>query len=326
MPHTAAHDTFCRVGVVYSNCIVCGGPELLSLERYHAAHLVRCGTCDLVFSGRRPDDAELAEHYRDYGLAWFDSEITRQRYRELLDSLEPYRKTNRILDMGCGAGYFLDEAAKRGWEAYGSEFGELPLELSRGRGFTVVPAPLTPASFPADHFDVITSFEVVEHVRDPRAEAETLARLLRPGGLFYCTTPNFDALTRRLLGPRWRVIEYPEHLIYFTAQTLTSWLTGFGFVQPQVASTGLSPDEILRVAKQRRGSPDAGAEPAVASADPATDANADEPGGFDQRLRRLLDGQPALERSKAGINQALTRFGAGDTLKGRFVLGAPSGR
>lgn len=325
MPHTAAHDTFCRVGTVYDKCIVCDGVPLHALPRYHAAHLVRCGNCGLVFSGRRPDDAELAAHYRDYGTAWFDSEITRQRYRELLDSFEPYRRSNRILDMGCGAGYFLEEAAERGWEAYGSEFGELPLEMSRGRGFTVVPAPLTDDSFPAGHFDVVTSFEVVEHLRDPLDEARVLASLLRPGGLFYCTTPNFDAATRRLLGPSWQVIEYPEHLIYFTADTLTSWLDRFGFIRQEVTTSGLSPDAVLRRVRQRVGSkpqapPAGGSQENLPSPPSAAEAGTTQPpGGIDQRLRLLLNGHPALERSKAEVNRALTRFHAGDTLKGRFV-------
>lgn len=300
----------------YSSCIVCGGRKLRPLVRYQSAYLVRCGDCELIFSSRRPSDAELAEHYRSYGTAWFDSEITRRRYRELLDGFEPFRKTNRILDMGCGAGYFLEEASKRGWEAYGSEFGELPLELSRGRGFTVVPAPLTEDSFPADQFDVITSFEVVEHLRDPIDEARVLSRLLREHGLFYCTTPNFDALTRRLLGSRWQVIEYPEHLIYFTAATLTRWLAGSGFICLELATTGLSPATVLDQLKARAPVGDhlseAGAAPSV--------GETGNRGGMDERFRGLVERNKLLERSKDVVNSSLTRLRAGDTLKGHFVL------
>lgn len=329
MPHTPAHDTFCGVPAVYTNCIVCDGGPLRPMPRYQAAHLVRCANCGLVFSGQRPEDEELAAHYRDYGTAWFDSEITRQRYRELLDSFEAFRRTNRILDMGCGAGYFLEEAAKRGWEAYGSEFGELPLEMSRGRGFTVVPAPLSDGSFPEGHFDVVTSFEVVEHLRDPREEARVLARLLRPGGLFYCTTPNFDAATRRLLGSSWQIIEYPEHLIYFTVDTLKSWLGRAGFIDAQVTTSGLSPEAVVRWVRERIGVRSGGSGGADSSQTetPTTshpEVAAQESRGVDQRLRRLLASQPMLERSKDEINRALTRFSAGDTLKGRFVRGESS--
>lgn len=274
-----------------------------------------------MFAGWRPSDPELAEHYSDYGVGWFDSEITRRRYRELLDSFEPYRRSGRILDMGCGAGYFLEEAARRGWEAYGTNFGERPLELSRGRGFTVVQAPISTETFPAGHFDVVTSFEVVEHLRDPIAEAQTLSRLLRVGGLLYCTTPNFDALTRRLVGPSWSVIEYPEHLIYFTGETLTFWLTRFGFSRGDVITTGISPGEILsRLRRSRDGErpPD---EPGSSDLDREIAAR-----GVDERLRQLMDGHGSLERGKRTLNQTLTALRAGDTLKARFVLDASPGR
>ena len=309
----------------YSGCIVCGSRDLGPLTGYEAAHLVRCGVCHLVFCGRRPADAELSEHYRSYGTAWFDSDITRKRYRELLDRFEPYRRSNRILDMGCGAGYFLEEAAKRGWEAYGSEFGELPLELSRGRGFEVVPAPLTSDSFPAGHFDVITSFEVVEHLRDPVDEAQTLRHLLRREGLFYCTTPNFDALTRRLLRARWQVIEYPEHLIYFTADTLTSWLARHGFRCAELQATGISPATILSHLRQAQPVSSSESEASVAAETNGVETGgAQTPARGDERLRRLVEGQRFLASSKAILNNGLTRLHAGDTLKGHFVLDGSS--
>ena len=138
----------------------------------------------------------MADHYGGYGTAWQDSEITRSRYRALLDSFEPYRESNRILDMGCGAGYFLEEAATRGWEAYGSEFGELPLDLSRQRGLTVIPAPLTAGTFPPGYFDVITSFEVVEHLRDPQSEAAIFAELDDAPGWGRFTAPRRTSTQR----------------------------------------------------------------------------------------------------------------------------------
>lgn len=293
----------------YGSCVICAGTELVALPRFGSAHLVRCASCHLTFAGRRPSDVELAEHYRGYGSAWRDSEITRSRYRELLDSFEPFRKSNRILDMGCGAGYFLEEAAKRGWDAYGSEFGDLPLELSRDRGLTVVPAPLARDAFPPGHFDVVTSFEVVEHLRDPLSEAATLANLVRTGGLFYCTTPNFNALSRHLLGPRWEAIGYPEHLNYFTPRTITSWLRGFGFRQIELATTGLSPGQLLQhlpLGARRQ----AGAAGVGSSGVPDLDA----------RVRAAAESKRVLQVGKAALNRSLTLLGAGDTLKARFVF------
>jgi SAM-dependent methyltransferase len=207
----------------YTNCLICSGTKLVPLPRFTVAHLVRCASCSLVFAGRRPSDRELADHYSGYGTAWQDSEITRSRYTALLDSFEPYRESNRILDMGCGAGYFLEEAAKRGWEAYGSEFGELPLALSRQRGLTVIAAPLTAGTFPRDTSTWLPHSRLWSTCGIPHSEAAILAELVRPGGAFYCTTPNFNAASRHI-GARWEVVGYPSTWCISLRQR---WTAGF---------------------------------------------------------------------------------------------------
>jgi 2-polyprenyl-3-methyl-5-hydroxy-6-metoxy-1,4-benzoquinol methylase len=252
----------------------------------------------MVFAGRVPTDSELQAHYRDYGHSWQDSPITRKRYAELLDGFETARKTARILDFGCGAGYFLEAARARGWEAYGTEYSGHALELAREKGLNVVEAPLGGDAFAPGFFDVITAFEVFEHVRDPRTEASTVSHLVRPGGLLYCTTPNFNALSRRLLGARWGVISYPEHLCYFTPRTLRYWLRGHGFTAESIRSTGISP-ACLREA---------------ISSSPSTTP----PAAADQRLREVTEASSALRLSKQGINGVLSLLAIGDTLKGRF--------
>lgn len=277
-------------------CAVCGSRRLRPLPAYRRAHLVRCRDCGLVFAGRDPSEEELARNYGEYSREDADSPLTRQRYRELLDGFEPYRRTGRILDMGCGIGYFLEEAERRGWEAHGTEFEPRAVEIVRGKGLRCLQAPLRAGSLEPGSFDVITAFEVVEHLREPQAEAATIAAALRPGGLFYCTTPNFGSLSRRLLRARWRVIAYPEHLSYFTPSTLRSWLARSGFAAVRLQTTGVSPADL------RRG----------LAADPG-------PGrGSDEELRNRLEGSRALRAAKRAANAALAATRAGDTIKGRF--------
>jgi SAM-dependent methyltransferase len=265
-------------------------------------------SCGTRFAGRAPSDAELENHYRGYG-DWPDSDITRERYRELLDAFEPYRSSGRIFDMGCGPGYFLEEARARGWSPYGSNVGERSITMCREKGLDVVEAPVAEGVFPDGHFDVATAFEVFEHLRDPGPEARSLARLIRRGGLLYCTTPNFDSLTRRLLGARWRVIDYPEHLVYFTQPTLSGWLARNGFRELSVGSSGISPSEIRNVfggSRASRGGRDGGAEQA----------------DVDARLRAASEAGQLMPAVKRAVNYALSTAGAGDTLKGWFVRGS----
>jgi SAM-dependent methyltransferase len=284
---------------LHGACTVCGDRRLRPLPAYRRAHLVRCRGCGLVFAGRIPSDEELARNYGDYTRADYDSPITRRRYRELLDGFERYRKGNRILDMGCGIGFFLEEAQARGWDAYGSELEPRAVEINRSKGLRCVQAPIGPDTFEPGSFDVITAFEVVEHLRDPLAEAATIARALRPGGLFYCTTPNFGSLSRRLLRGRWRVIAFPEHLSYFTPSTLSSWLERFGFVPVDVSTTGISLAGLRAAPNGQRSD--------------------------DEQLRVQIEGSRALRAAKRAANGVLAATRTGDTIKGHFELGTTAG-
>jgi 2-polyprenyl-3-methyl-5-hydroxy-6-metoxy-1,4-benzoquinol methylase len=281
-------------------CLICGSTRLHSLDRYAQAHLVRCANCSMVFAGRIPTDAELQEHYRDYGHAWQDSPITRQRYAELLDSFESLRASNRILDFGCGAGYFLEEARARGWQVYGTEYSGRALELARSKDLEVTQAPIGLDAFERGFFDVVTAFEVFEHVSDPHHEAHLIEHFLRPHGLLYCTTPNFDSLSRRLLGQRWSVIDYPEHLYYFTGRTLRSWLRRHGFEPETIQSTGLSVSRLRDVTR-------------------SGDSSASDP-AYDERMRERIEGSQLLRLAKTAANAGLSVAGLGDSLKGRFRL------
>ena len=283
----------------HETCVICESPHLRALRGYERAHLVRCRSCGMTFAGQIPTDEELSRQYADYGHEWIDSQLTRLRYRALLDSFERYRVTGRLLDIGCGAGYFLEEASAAGWEIHGTEYGDRAVAICREKGLAVEQAPILPETFEQASFDVITAFEVFEHVRDPRREAAMVAQWLRPGGLLYCTTPNFNAASRKVLRSSWNVIEYPEHLCYFTPRTLRSWLRRSGFRAVAVQSSGVS------IGRLRAG---------LSAASAASGA----PVAADERMRTSIERSRGLRAAKAVVNAGLSATGSGDTLKGRF--------
>ncbi|HUR85618.1 MAG TPA: methyltransferase domain-containing protein [Solirubrobacteraceae bacterium] len=292
-------------------CPLCDSPRIAPLRGYEAAHLRRCRACGFVFAGRRPSGEQLRRQYDGYGLGTAESGVTRKRYEELLDEFDAYRRTGRILDVGCGEGGFLEAAARRGWEVHGTESTEGALERNRARGIAMTLAPTRPGDLPAAAFDVVTAFEVVEHVGEPRAEAAAIADAIRDGGLLYVTTPNFSSASRRILGAGWNVIEYPEHLGYFTAGTLTRWLREAGLDPLAVTTTGISPGRLLG-GLRRPGSR-------------AAAARRTETAVLDERVREGVERSPALRAAKRAANAALGALRAGDTLKGRFVR-RPRGR
>src|SRR2546427_2680858 len=133
----------------------------------------------------------------------------------MLDRLEPYRESGRLLDVGCGRGTVALAARAAGWDVYATEISpSCVAELRPLFGKRLHHGSLLDASFRSSSFDVILMIEVIEHLDDPAAYVSASLRLLRPGGCLLLTTPNLRGLSGRLRGDAWRVVA-DEHLTYF---------------------------------------------------------------------------------------------------------------
>jgi SAM-dependent methyltransferase len=142
----------------------------------------------------------------------------------------------RLLDVGCYTGLFLKAALAAGWDAFGIEpsrwAARTAAERLPGR---VTPGFLRGAHFPPASFDVVTAWDVVEHLTDPREDLTRMARLLRPGGWLFLSTMASEALIARLLGRRWPWY-MDMHRYYFTPRTLEMLLAQTGFTLRVVES------------------------------------------------------------------------------------------
>lgn len=229
---------------IMTSCIACSASNFIPLGKKYPNHLERCISCGLVQFTINPTEAELIEHYRNYPISGALSAVTKKRYAELLDKLEPFKVTGRMLDVGCGEGFFLEEAKKRGWEVHGTEFAEKYISICKDKGIRMQHGKLNPQNYPTAYFDVITWFEVIEHINYPVGELKNITQLLRNDGALYITTPNFNSLSRNWLKGKWSVIEYPEHLVYYTPTTLRQLLHQSGFTAINIKTTGISPGRI----------------------------------------------------------------------------------
>lgn len=277
----------------HGHCLVCGSTEYGVLGKQYAhAYLVKCSACGLVFCSRIPSDEELHDHYTKYPRNTAISPLTISRYEQLLDQFEPYRRTNRLLDIGCGDGHFLAVARSKGWEVFGTEFTSEAVEVCCSKGIQMHKGIIQSWNDRGD-FDVITSFEVLEHITDGREHAKKIHELLRTGGLFYFTTPNFNSLSRRVLRGKWKIIEYPEHLCYYTAQTIHRLLADAGLKKLRIDTTGITlrrfPDEKRHYAQS------------------------------EEQLRSSIEGNAFLRSAKGFVNWWLSALRLGDTLKGYYV-------
>ena len=282
------------------SCLICNNPKLKDLEYYKHAFLTKCQNCNFVFSRKIPSQKELNKHYEGYGRNDYLSPITIKRYNELLDKFEKFKKTGKILDVGCGVGYFLDEAKKRGWEVYGTEYTNEAIKICKNKEIHMQEGKLNPKNYTDEEFDVITSFEVLEHINNPVEEIKIFHKLLRLGGLVYLTTPNFNSISRYYLKSKYNIITYPEHLSYYTPKTLKKLFKSSNFKAYKIETTGIS---ITRI-KTSMGISD----------QPLISVKSD-----DERIRKQLESNKVLKKVKTLINYGLTIFGRGNSLKGWFV-------
>ena len=285
---------------LHTNCLITNAQDLYPLKGYEKNYLVKSKSSGFVFCSKIPTDEEILKHYTNYPIGYgADSAITIIRINEVLDGFEEFRKTNKMLDVGCGPGLFLIEAKKRGWEVYGTEFTDKQLAYLKDKGINTLKGKLTNNSFEDGLFDVIISSEVIEHINNPVEEMQQFHRLLRKGGVVYITTPNFNALERYLLKGDYEIIEYPEHLSYYTPTTINLLLTNNGFEKLKITTTGISIARIKKSLKRKNNE---------------TTENV----ASDEALREQLE-TGYKRHIKSFINGLLNLFGIGNSLKVWYI-------
>jgi len=228
------------------SCVGCGSRDARELGIKNELAIVSCRQCRTLYT---PYSPWYSSEYFYLGYYLKPEEVetpafVKTRLEEITAEFAPYRQTNRLLDLGCGAGDLLQIARKHGWQGQGLDVSSPAAQHVRELGFEVFVGELHAAEFPTAHFDVVTAAELLEHVFEPRALVQEVARILRPGGLFWLTTPHARGLSARLLGLKWQCIWPPEHLQLFSIAGLKALLRAAGFRDIRVDTTGGNPIEI----------------------------------------------------------------------------------
>lgn len=184
----------------------------------------RCGRCKTVFLGKYSelyDDGLYAYYSKYFGKEEEDiyDPLTRISYEQVLRLFESFGGRNNILDVGCGNGGFVKAALQQGYIAEGIELSQPAVDVAQRFGLPVTKVDFFSKSILDSSRDIVTMFEVIEHLPEPVEFLRRAEIVVKPGGLVYLTTPNFDSLDRRVLGAGWNVF-HREHLTYFTIKTL----------------------------------------------------------------------------------------------------------
>jgi ubiquinone/menaquinone biosynthesis C-methylase UbiE len=169
-------------------------------------------------------------------------------------------------------------------------------------GFKVFHGELHEAKLPDQYFDVITAGELLEHVFDPAAVLKEMARLLRPGGLLWTTTPHCRGLSGRLLGLNWSTVSPPEHLQLFSVSGLRTLLDQAGFREVTVKTEGANPYEILKTRRSTNGVSE-------------HTSQGNEKADINNRLNTTFADTAMRRAVKSAVNQILRLSRLGDSLK-----------
>ncbi len=223
-----------------SACCVCLSRESLPFIAKPPYEIVVCQGCGLRYLSPQPSPGQLEELYsseyftsgdaklKGYGDYVRDADNLRSTFRDRIGLL-PSGAGRRILDVGAATGFFVEQARMAGWDAIGIEPSDWAATYARDvLGQPVQTGTLNGSTFAPDDFDIVTMWEVIEHLPDPRAVMSEIVRVLRPGGYLAFSTPDSGSLVARVWGKRWLGWrKVPEHLFYFDLKSITTLLQHF---------------------------------------------------------------------------------------------------
>jgi len=233
-------------------CPACSSSKARKVGTKNELEIVSCLQCRSLYCPYSPwynSEMYYGDYYTHHGID--EPPLVARRLTEITADFSRYRQTNRLLDVGCGAGSLLQAARDNGWDAQGIDVSASAVSHSRNLGFEVFHGELKEAQLAKGQFDVITAVEILEHLFDPAMVVNEIHRLLRPGGLFWLTTPNCRSLAARLMGLGWRVVSPPEHLQLFSVEGLRTLLLRAGFSEVQLKTSGGNPIELCQALKKR---------------------------------------------------------------------------
>lgn len=195
--------------------------------------IVQCCFCGYVYANPRWVSEELLDAY----VAVEDEVYVRERmgreltFRRHLEALEGYTGPGRgrkLLDVGAYIGVFVEVARAAGWDAHGVEPSQWAVDVAKERGLPVWQGTQASIAQQAAAFDVVTMWDVIEHVDDPYHEMVQARHLLKPGGVLAVHTMDVESPMARLMGHRWPWL-MAMHIHYFSRRTLTQMLQKAGF-------------------------------------------------------------------------------------------------
>ena len=241
----------------FVNCNLCNSNSTRKFMMIKGFNIVKCKKCGLIYVNPRLKENKLHQIYnKEYfsNEAFNGSELPFYGYHKYLEEkvyiqatfnkrlkiINKFCRKGRLLDIGCAFGFFLELAGNNGWDVQGIEISEHAYNYAKNvLKLPVLNKTLEEAGFKKNSFDVVTLFDVIEHMPDPKSTLKGIRKILKPNGLLVVTTPDIGSITAKILGKNWEEIRrVREHIYFFSEYTLKKILESLNFEVLKTESAG----------------------------------------------------------------------------------------
>src|SRR6187401_752270 len=224
-----------------SPCDICGSAEteakFVAEDRLASDSQIftisQCVGCGVLRTFPEMSDIELAQFYPEeyWGEGPSGEWIVKSQSEKKAFLEDTSVQGGRILDVGCGSGYFLRALDGVLWDRFGVETGQAAVEAARKHlgDKNVVEGGLEDSQFDNESFDVITFWSSLEHINHPRAALVEAHRILKPTGKLIIQLPNAESYQSRLFKGNWFALDVPRHRYHFSEKVLRRFLKETGF-------------------------------------------------------------------------------------------------
>lgn len=221
--------------VMKTQCILCFSDKNILIFTKNKYNIYKCTNCEFVFVFPAPSETDMLKMYENFDYS--NPLVAEKAIRD--DAVRSIKKIERsfsdcglfektLLDIGCGRGYFLDEARGRGWKVRGTDYSNKTISYAKKTLQLDVVGEDINREKEIGNYYVVCLNQVIEHFSNPFKVIQHASRKLKQNGLLYIATPNIDSLSALVNKENFDYLIPPEHLIYFNKKTLVSVLEKSG--------------------------------------------------------------------------------------------------
>ena len=199
--------------------------------------LLKCQKCNIVFTSPFLSNEDLTTFNKNrYGQKnnWHEYSsrlpLLLKKTKEIIVEIQKFKKRGKFLDIGCGFGLLLKAAKEQGFDVLGIEKEAETAKIAKEKfNLRVLTKEFNQVQLPEFSFDVISCFDVLEHIPEPKQFLKNIKKLLKKDGLLVIQSPNIESIMAKITGVQWNWLLLPNHLWHFTPKTLSILLTSNGF-------------------------------------------------------------------------------------------------